>query len=193
MFMFPSSSVGVKDQPRPLSRLEDQPPSGRGSALPPLRRWIKEEQAPSWRAPSVQPRAGLIGPPDEEVPGALQNVSFHRWSLHHGPFDLFCFLTLLLSSHRYDDTGVLSLTPLKHLAQSARVMPSEPRPNLRAPSRCRRRLRRGWHGRRGGGVGRTAPASDLRCHRGSTDDREDNRPKQNWSHRPGLARAARTW
>jgi hypothetical protein len=37
-------------------------------------------------------------------------------------------LTSILSSRRYANTGVLSLTPLKRLAQSARVIPSEPRP-----------------------------------------------------------------
>jgi hypothetical protein len=40
---------------------------------------------------------------------------------------LFCSLTLILSSRRYADTGVLSLAPLKWLTQSALVVPSEPR------------------------------------------------------------------
>jgi hypothetical protein len=53
MFMFPSSPVGAKDQPRSVQRPEDQPPSGQDSALLPLRRQIKVEQPPSWRAPSV--------------------------------------------------------------------------------------------------------------------------------------------
>jgi hypothetical protein len=43
---------------------------------------------------------------------------------------LFCSLTSILSSRRYDDTGVLNLAPLKRLAQSVRVVPSEPRPQL---------------------------------------------------------------
>jgi hypothetical protein len=34
--MSPSSPAGSKDQPRPSQRPEDQPPSGRGSVLPPL-------------------------------------------------------------------------------------------------------------------------------------------------------------
>jgi hypothetical protein len=37
-------------------------------------------------------------------------------------------LTSILSSRRYVDTGELSLAPLKRLAQSAWVVPSEPRP-----------------------------------------------------------------
>jgi hypothetical protein len=54
-FMFPSSPAGAKDQPRPLQRSEDQPTSGQGSVLPPLRRRIEAEQPPSWRAPSMLP------------------------------------------------------------------------------------------------------------------------------------------
>jgi hypothetical protein len=46
---------------------------------------------------------------------------------------LFRLLNLFLSSRRYANTGVLSLAPLKRLAQSERVVPSEPRPQpLRA-------------------------------------------------------------
>jgi hypothetical protein len=74
------------------------------------------------------PRAGLVGLPDEDVPGVLQNVSSHPQSLHHGFFNSCCSLTSILSSHRYTDTGVLSLAPLKRLSQSTRVVPSEPRP-----------------------------------------------------------------
>jgi hypothetical protein len=58
----------------------------------------------------------------------LQNVSSCPQSLHHGFFNLCCPLTLIPSSRRYGDTGVLSLAPLKRLAQIAWVMPSEPRP-----------------------------------------------------------------
>jgi hypothetical protein len=54
-FMSPSSPVRAKDQPWPSQRSEDQPPSGRGSVLPPLRRRIEAEQPSSWRAPNVQP------------------------------------------------------------------------------------------------------------------------------------------
>jgi hypothetical protein len=39
---------------------------------------------------ACSPRAGLNGPPDEEVPGALQNVSSRPPSLNHGFFNLFC-------------------------------------------------------------------------------------------------------
>jgi hypothetical protein len=74
------------------------------------------------------PRAGLVDPPGEEVPGALQDVSSRPRSLHRKLFDLSCSLTLILSSRRHADIGVLSLAPLKLLALSARVMPSEPRP-----------------------------------------------------------------
>jgi hypothetical protein len=56
---------------------------------------------------------------------------------------LCCLLTLIPSSRRYVDTDMLSLAPLKRLAQSARVVPSEPVPSPCAPSRSRRRLRRG--------------------------------------------------
>jgi hypothetical protein len=41
---------------------------------------------------------------------------------------LFCLLALLLSSRRYAAASMLSLAPLKCLAQIARVVPSEPRP-----------------------------------------------------------------
>jgi hypothetical protein len=74
------------------------------------------------------PRAGLVGSPGEEVPGPLQNVSSRPWCIHCGFPDLFCLLALLLSSRRYADTSVLSLAPLKCLAQIARAVPSEPRP-----------------------------------------------------------------
>jgi hypothetical protein len=58
----------------------------------------------------------------------LQNVSSRPQSLHRGFFSLFCLLTSTLPPRRYADIGVLSLTPLKRLAQSTRVVPSEPRP-----------------------------------------------------------------
>jgi hypothetical protein len=90
------------------------------------------------------PRAGLVGPPSEEVPSALQDVSSRPRSLHHELFDLSCLLTLILSSRKHADTGVLSLAPLRRLALSTRVMPSEPRPNLHALSRFWCRSRRGW-------------------------------------------------
>jgi hypothetical protein len=52
--MFPSSPAGAKDQLRPSQRPEGQPPSGRGSVLPPLRQRTEAEQPPS-SARSVQP------------------------------------------------------------------------------------------------------------------------------------------
>jgi hypothetical protein len=55
MFKFPSSLAGAKDPPRLWRRLDNQLPSGRGSAAP-LSGWQKEvEQLLSWRAPSAQP------------------------------------------------------------------------------------------------------------------------------------------
>jgi hypothetical protein len=71
-----------------------------------------------WRSPRVgrlqacNPRAGLIGPPDEEIPGALQDVSYRPQSLHREFFNLPCLLNSTLSSRRYADTSVLSLTPV---------------------------------------------------------------------------------
>jgi hypothetical protein len=58
----------------------------------------------------------------------LLDVSSRPRCIHRGFSDLFCLLTLLLSSRRYADIGVLNLAPLKRLAQSARVVPSEPHP-----------------------------------------------------------------
>jgi hypothetical protein len=74
------------------------------------------------------PQAGLVGPPNEEVPGALQNVSSRLQSLYHEFFYLLCLLTSIMSSRRHADTNVLSFAPLKRLAQSARVVPSKPCP-----------------------------------------------------------------
>jgi hypothetical protein len=73
-------------------------------------------------------RAGFVGPPVEEVPGALQDVSPCPRSLCRELFSLFCLLILVPSSHRYVYIGILSLTSLKRLALSERVVPSEPRP-----------------------------------------------------------------
>jgi hypothetical protein len=58
----------------------------------------------------------------------LQDVSSHLRILYRRFSNLLFLLTLFLSSCRYADTGVLSLAPLKHLAQSARVVSFEPRP-----------------------------------------------------------------
>jgi hypothetical protein len=52
-----------------------------------------------WGSPRVgglqahNPRAGLVGPPGEEVPGALQDVSFRSQSLHRKLFNSPCLLT----------------------------------------------------------------------------------------------------
>jgi hypothetical protein len=72
-------------------------------------------------------RTGLVEPPGEEAPGALQDVSPRHRIFYRRFSNLLCSLTLLLSFRSYADTGVLSLAPLKCLALSARVVPSEPR------------------------------------------------------------------
>jgi hypothetical protein len=84
--------------------------------------------APELAGSACNPRAGLIGPPGEEVLGVLQNVRCCPRIPHRGFFYLCCLLTSIPSSRRYADTDMLSLAPLKRLAQSARVVPSEPRP-----------------------------------------------------------------
>jgi hypothetical protein len=64
MFMFPSPLAGAKDQPRPSQRTEDQPPSGWGSALSPLRRRIEEEQLPELAGSKrAAPEQGSSGRP----------------------------------------------------------------------------------------------------------------------------------
>jgi hypothetical protein len=94
----------------------------------------RRDDGSKWGSPRVgglqacSPRVGLVGSPGEEVPGALQDVSFRSQSLHHKLFNLPCLLTSVPSSRRHADTGVLSLASLKCLALSARVVPSEPRP-----------------------------------------------------------------
>jgi hypothetical protein len=73
--MCPSSLVGVMIHLRPLQRLGSQPPSGQGN----VRR--RRGGGPKQNSPRVSgleahsPRAGLVGPPSEESPGALQDVS----------------------------------------------------------------------------------------------------------------------
>jgi hypothetical protein len=72
-------------QPRSLRRLGEQPPSARGRVLPLLRRRVKALQPPRRGGPETRspraglevcgPRAGHVGPPGEESPGALQDVS----------------------------------------------------------------------------------------------------------------------
>jgi hypothetical protein len=74
------------------------------------------------------PRTGLVGPPGEEALGALQDVSSRLRIFYRRFSDLLCSLTLLLSSRRNADAGVLSLAPLKRLSLSTWVVPSEPRP-----------------------------------------------------------------
>jgi hypothetical protein len=139
------------------------------------------------------PRAGLVGPPGEEIPGALQDVSYHPLSLCHEFFNLSCLLNSTLSSRRHADTGVLSLAPLKRLALSAQVVPFEPHPQ----PPCRAAPGAGWGGagrsRRGGGIGCSTAARGRHRHRGGTDIPRDDRPKRYWSHRPGPAQVARTW
>jgi hypothetical protein len=84
-FTCPSLPGGAKVQPQPLQRPEGQPPSGRGSVLPPLMRRTETEQPPVGGLKARSPRAGLevrsprpghLELPCEEAPGPLQDVSF---------------------------------------------------------------------------------------------------------------------
>jgi hypothetical protein len=143
MFTFPSSPVGAKVQPQPSQRLEDQPPSGQVSTLSPLSRRIGAEQLPSWRASSVQPSSRAHWATRRRSPGCAPKCKPCPWSFHRRFSNLFYLFTLLLSSRRYADTSVLSLAPLKRLAQSAQVVHAKPIPSPRVPSCSRRRLRRG--------------------------------------------------
>jgi hypothetical protein len=76
-------------------RSEDQPPCSWGSAAP-----RRRGGGSKWDSPRVgglqacSPRAGLIRPPGEEVPGVLQDVSFRPWSLHRELFNLALFVNL---------------------------------------------------------------------------------------------------
>jgi hypothetical protein len=76
MFMIPSSPAGAKDQPRLSQRLEDQPPSGRGSVLLRLRWRTKEEQTPSWRDPSKQPPSRARRVARRRSPGCAPKCKF---------------------------------------------------------------------------------------------------------------------
>jgi hypothetical protein len=60
--------------------------------------------------------------------GCAPKCKFFPQSHHQELFNLFCLLILVLSSRRHADTSVPSLVPLKRLALSARVTPSEPLP-----------------------------------------------------------------
>jgi hypothetical protein len=86
------------------------------------------EQPPSWWAPSVQPPSRAHQAARRRSPRCAPNVRSCPQSLHCGFFNLCCLLTLIPSFGRYADTGVLSLALLKRLAQSMRVVPSEPGP-----------------------------------------------------------------
>jgi hypothetical protein len=123
----------------------------------------------------------------------LQNVSSRPRSLHRGLSDLFCLLTLLLSSRRYADTGVLSLAPLKPLAQSARVMPSEPYPQPPCAEPLPAQLEEGLAVATAEESGAPpSPITATAVEEGWTAV-ETAAPKRHWSHQPGLARAAQTW
>jgi hypothetical protein len=107
---------------------------------------------------------------------------------------LFCSLTLILSSRRYADTGVLSLAPLKCLAQSARVVPSELRPQPPCAEPLPTQVEEGL-AMATAVVESDAPPPPVTAavvEEGRTTV-ETAAPKWHWNHRPGLARAARTW
>jgi hypothetical protein len=77
MFMFPSSLAGPRVNPgcgggRRIS------PRAAGGAQRHRRGSVSKRSSPRVGKLQVRsPRAGLVGPPDEEVPVALQDVSSH--------------------------------------------------------------------------------------------------------------------
>jgi hypothetical protein len=138
-----------------------------------------------WGSPRVgghqacSPRAGFVGRPGEEVPGALQDVSSCPRSHHRDLFSLFFLLILAPYFCRYADTGVLSLVPLKRLALSARVVPFEPRPQP---------LHAELHpGQVEEGLTTTTVVEEERAVEETTS------PKLHWGHRPRPAQVARMW
>jgi hypothetical protein len=140
------------------------------------------------------PQAGLVGPPGEEVPGALQDVSFHSRSLHCELFNLPCLLTLILSSRRHADTGVLRLAPLKRLALSARVMPSEPHPKPPYAEPLPVQVDEGLAVATAvEDSGAPPPSVTSAVVEEEQTVTETTAPKLHWIHRPGPAQVAQTW
>jgi hypothetical protein len=107
---------------------------------------------------------------------------------------LFWLLTLILFSRRHTDTGVLSLAPLKRLAQSARVVPSELRPQppcaKSLPVQVGEGLAMATAVEESGAP--PPPVTFAAVEEGRTTA-ETTAPKRHWSHRLRLARAARMW
>jgi hypothetical protein len=100
---------------------------------------------------------------------------------------LFCLLTLLLSSRRYANTGVLSPAPLKCLTQSARVVPSEPRPQPSCaeplPAQVEEGLAMATTVEESGTLP-PPPMTAAAIGEGRTVV-ETATPKRHWSHQPG--------
>jgi hypothetical protein len=100
----------------------------------------------------------------------------------------------VLFSGRHTDTGVLSLTPLKCLALSTGVVPSEPHPEPPyvepLPVQVEEELAMAT------AVEELAASPPPVAAAVVEEERvvmEMTAPKRHWSHMPGLARAARTW
>jgi hypothetical protein len=89
-----SLAVGGGQGPTPaVAEVGRSAPEQSGSATPPSRWRVEVGQPPSRWALIVHPQAGSVGPPGEEVPGALQDVSSCPWSHHRELFNLFCLLS----------------------------------------------------------------------------------------------------
>jgi hypothetical protein len=89
---------------------------------------------------------------------------------------------------------VLSLAPLKRLAQSARVVPSEPRPQPPCADPLSAQVEEGLAVAIAVEESRTPPPLVIvvNVEEGQTT-MEMAAPKRHWSHQPGLARAVQTW
>jgi hypothetical protein len=108
---------------------------------------------------------------------------------------LTCLLAnLVLSYCRHADTNVLSLVSLKRLALSARVVPSEPRPQPSSAESLPVQVEEGLAV--SVAVEESAAPSSPAAATVVGEERvvtEMTAPKLNWSHRPRLARVATTW
>jgi hypothetical protein len=102
-------------------------------------------------------------------------------------------LTLIISSRRHVDTGVLSHAPLKRLALSAQVVPSEPRPQPPYAEPLPVQVEEGL-------VVATVvedsgapplPVTAAIVEEGRTVT-ETTAPRRHWRHRPGPAQVMRT-
>jgi putative hemolysin len=76
MFMCPSSPAGTTVQPEPSRRLGVSPRASGGAYCHRRGGGPKRSRPRVGGLEACNPRAGLVGPPGEEGPGALQDVSF---------------------------------------------------------------------------------------------------------------------